>query len=219
MNFGLEEVRDVLMHEALKDVLQEKPSICWGVTRRLDHVVFRTNVHQTKHYTGDGIIIAGQIANNGYAVAEAVLVGLTMAYAKQEGIKISAQGNNERGDQDYYGARRNKRDFLPLAERFGLIVKYTQDKGCVVCGISDEIKAIVDSHRWEWPMVSAEYTYGYSNSSSHNKKFICPECGENCTATSKDFRAICWYCNVEMIQRSIPYERRKKKYARHAAGG
>jgi hypothetical protein len=219
MNYGLEEVRDVLMHEVLKDSLRDTPSICWGVTRRRDHVVFRTNVHQTKHYVGDGMIIAGQIADDGYAVAEAVLIGLTMAYAKQERIKLAAQGNNERGDQDYYGARRNKRDFLPLAERFGLLVKYTKDKGCIVYGISDEVRTIVDQHHWEWPMVSAEYTYGNSNASSHNKKFICPECGMNCTATSKDFRAICWYCDVEMIQRSIPYERKKNKQAKYAAGG
>ena len=202
INAILEEMRDVFLDNIFKRVIVTKPTVRFGQMNRNDHIQFCDAVTKSDSYIADELVIDLSIADDRFAVATTLLLGLVMLYAKENNIQIACRSGMTPESEYYTGRYRNGR-FRKIAERYGLMVIKTKNNGWFPVGVNDDVKLLMEQYRWDFPSVREKYLYGADggNNSGHNKKGICPNCGKINIYETKEQLLYCGACQNEIGRR------------------
>ena len=199
INEILEEMRDIFLDNIFNKVIVTKPTVRFGQMNRSDHIQFCDAVTKSNNFIADELVIDLSIADDRYAVATTLLLGLVMLYAKENSIQIASRAGMTPESEFYTGRYRNGR-FRNIAERYGLVVIKTKNNGRFPIGVNDEVKLLMEQYRWDFPSVREKYLYGADggNNSCHNKKCVCPNCGKIIIYETKDQLLYCGACQNEI---------------------
>lgn len=214
INAKLENMRDVFISEIFNDDIKNIPIVAFGTLSRHKpeqhrHMRYSIGVHKSDCDTdiADEIVIDASITPDRFAVAAALLFGLITTYAKEHNIKISSRASvyspsNKQDYEDYCGSYLNKRDFKPLADKYGLVIKKSSMYGWVPVDVSDKIKMLIKQKRWSFPTQRETYTYGENpyKQGGNKGKCVCPNCKKVSFYESKRQNLYCAEC-MEKIAR------------------